>query len=49
MESYWRIGSVDGDVASLRDLIDVLVNVTDFRFSGSFTDVSETILFEFMT
>ena len=39
IESYWRIGSIDGPVASISDLINVLADVNDFRFTGKFGSV----------
>lgn len=41
LESYWRVGTVNGAEASLSEFRNVLENVTDFRFSGRFTDVRE--------
>ena len=38
------MGSVNGDQATLRDLVDVIFNVTDFRFTGKLTGVKKDIL-----
>ena len=40
IETYWRVGSVGGPAATLGDLVDVLADLVDFRFTGKFTNVS---------
>ena len=36
----WKVDNISGSVATLGEFVDVLVNVTDFRFTGRFSDVS---------